>query len=99
MATHKRQAFVPPEGDYGILSGAMGELQVVPRSREVASIVEDTAPQAAEARRAARPPRHTYNVSDEVHRQAVNAADFLSGPPHRERLGRLVERAIRAAVQ
>lgn len=60
----------------------------------------DRAPQQEEEKpKPRKSPRHTYNVSDDVHQQAVNAVDFLSGPPHRERLGKLVERAIAAEVK
>jgi hypothetical protein len=46
-----------------------------------------------------RTPATPTNVADVVHQQAVNAVDFLSGPPHREHLVKLVERAILAEVK
>lgn len=104
MAVQRRQGFNPPGGDLGVLAGAMGDFQVLTGGRESEAaagefeVAREGAPEP-QRRRRGKAPRHTYNVSDEVHRQAVSAADFLSGPPHREQLGKLVERAILAEVR
>lgn len=102
MTKEKRQEFRPPE-DLGILTGAM--LQVVPGGKGSEGEAPSVAPfepalrEEAPTRKQLKAPRHTYNVSHEVHSLAVNATDFLSGPPHREQLGKLVERAILAEVK
>ncbi len=100
MTKERRQEFKPPEQDLGILAGAM--LQVMPGgkgSEESAIVHEGDVRETQEKRRTLKAPRHTYNVSDEAHYRAVSAVDFLSGPPHREQLGKLVERAILAEIK
>lgn len=98
MSTLGRQEFRAPDDDLGVLAGSMGISAVLSGGK--AEPTTGAAPPAREERpKARKAPRHTYNVADEVHRQAVNAVDFLSGPPEREQLGKLVERAIIAEVK
>ena len=99
----RRQEFKAPDDDLGVLAGALGVSAVIPGGRSIdptRAPKQEPEPGLEERlQRAKRAPRHTYNVSDEVHEQAVNAVAFLSGPPHREQIGRLVERAILAEVK
>ena len=97
MTASKRQEFSPPENDLGVLAGAMSGFKVLPGGGAQKNSEEGLP--TPERTRKLKAPRHTYNVSDEVHQQAVNAVDFLSGPPQREQLGRIVERAILKEVK
>ena len=106
----KRKEFEPPETNFGVLDGGMRGISIAtaagtseerpptPKSDET-STTTGSQPRERLGTTKRKASRHTYNVSDETHQLAVNAVDFLSGPPHREQLGRLVDRAISREVR